>query len=285
MRPAKSSMTSRSLVPPELNLADRDYFQVHKDNPDVGMYLSHPFKSRFQDGEWSIAISRRISKPDGSFGGVVVGTLDLNYFQSLFANLSLGPGGSVTLFRSDGTLVARKPFRLMEFGRDLSTTDLFQHYPAAIAGHFESTGATGGIPRRFTFGQVRNLPLVVSVGFAIADIYAPWRQKAFFIGALMTGLVLTILALMMLLSREFARRKRADDLSRESEARYRLLADNSSDAIVLRTPDGQRKYATPAFYQIIGRSPEEMKRQAPCRLPAWRVSRRASRHAQASPGW
>ena len=40
---------SRSLVPPELNLADRDYFQVHRDNPDVGMYLSHPFKSRFHE--------------------------------------------------------------------------------------------------------------------------------------------------------------------------------------------------------------------------------------------
>ena len=120
---------SRSLVPPKLNLADRDYFQVHRDNPDVGMYLSHPLKSRFQDGEWSIAISRRISKPDGSFGGVVVGTLDLDYFQSLFANLSLGPGGAVTLFRSDGTLVARKPFRLRTIGRDLSTARLVPALP------------------------------------------------------------------------------------------------------------------------------------------------------------
>jgi diguanylate cyclase (GGDEF)-like protein/PAS domain S-box-containing protein len=249
---------SRSLVPPEQNLADRDYFQVHRDNPDVGMYLSHPFQNRFLKGEWDIAISRRISKPDGSFGGVAVGILQLDYFQSLFANLSLGPEGVVDLFQSDGTLVARKPFQLMTVGRDRSNVDLFQHYPSATAGHFESTGDTGGIPRRFTFGQVQNLPLVVSVGFAIADIYAPWRQKALFIGALMTGFVFTILALTMLLSHEFARRKRADDLLRESEARYRLLADNSSDAIVLRTPDGPRKYATPAFYQMIGRSPEEM---------------------------
>ena len=44
---------SRSLVPPDRNLADREYFRVHEDNPDVGMYLSHPFKSRFQEGEWT----------------------------------------------------------------------------------------------------------------------------------------------------------------------------------------------------------------------------------------
>ena len=41
----------------------------------------------------------------------------------------------------------------------------------------------------------------------MADIYAPWRQKMLFIGALMTGLGLTILALTILLLREFARRK------------------------------------------------------------------------------
>jgi diguanylate cyclase (GGDEF)-like protein/PAS domain S-box-containing protein len=250
---------SRSLKPPAQNLADREYFRVHRDNPDVGMYLSRPFKSRLHDGEWMIAISRRISKPDGSFGGVVVGTLQLDYFQSLFANLSLGPGGVVDLLRSDGTLVARKPFHLMAVGRDRSNTALFQHYPAANAGHFESTGDTVGIPRRFTFGQVQNLPLVVSIGFAIADIYAPWRQKAWFIGGLMAGFVFTILALTTLLSREFARRQQADDFLRESEARYRLLADNSSDAIVLQTLDGHRKYASPAFYQMIGRSPEEMR--------------------------
>ena len=207
---------SRSLVPPGLNLADRDYFQVHRDDPDVGMYLSRPFQSRFGQGEWNIAISRRLSKPDGSFGGVVVGTLDLEYFQSLFANLSLGANGEVTLFRNDGTLIARKPFRLAAIGRDLSSAPLFQLYPAARTGHFEFTSRTDGVPRRFTFGQVKNLPLVVSVGLAVDDIYAPWRQKALFAGAMMMALCGAILVLTMLLSREFARRRIAHTWLRDA---------------------------------------------------------------------
>jgi diguanylate cyclase (GGDEF)-like protein/PAS domain S-box-containing protein len=249
---------SHSPTPRELNFADREYFQVHKDNSDVGMYLSPPFQSRFENGEWSIAISRRISKPDGSFGGVVVGTLDLNYFQSLFADLALGPHGEVTLFQGDGTLVTQKPFHLKEVGRDHSRATLFRHFPAARLGHFETVPAMDGIRRRVTFRQVKNLPLVVTVGLAVEDIYAPWLQKMLFIGALVAGFVLTVLALTIMLSRELARRTRADALLRESEARYRLLADNSTDAIVLRTPDGRRKYASPAFYQMIGRSPQEM---------------------------
>ena len=183
---------SREVPPPDLNLMDRDYFQVHRDNPDVGMYVSRPFQSRFQQGEWAMAISRRISKPDGSFGGVAVGILDLNYFQSLFANLSLGSGGEITIFRDDGTLVARKPFRLTAIGRNINLAPLFQQYPTARAGHFEFTPVSDGISRRFTFKRIANLPLVVSVGFSVADIYAPWRQKAIFAGALMMGLGLII---------------------------------------------------------------------------------------------
>ncbi|HWG07291.1 MAG TPA: EAL domain-containing protein [Beijerinckiaceae bacterium] len=198
---------SNLLDPPGFNLADRDYFQVQKENPDAGLYFSRPLQSRYLDGDWTIAISRRLSKPDGSFGGAVVGTLQLDYFQSLFSKLALGPGGEVTVFRSDGVLLARKPFQLRQIGRNHGSNDLFRRYPATISGQFESTSHADGIARRFTYTQVGNLPLVVSVGFAISDIYGPWRQKALLIGALMTGLILAIMALATLFAREFTKRK------------------------------------------------------------------------------
>ena len=197
---------SRSLVPPKLNLADRDYFQVHRDNPDVGMYLSRPIESRGENGGWVIAISRRISKPDGSFGGVVAGTLQLAYFQSLFANLSLGPEGVISVFRSEGTLIARQPSLPKEIGKDFSKTAVFQQYPAARTGHVDTAAVTDGVLRRYTYRGAEALPLVINVGFSFADIYAPWRQKALLIGALMTGLCLIISTLTILLSREFVRR-------------------------------------------------------------------------------
>lgn len=249
---------SQSLVPPKLNFADSDFFRIQRDHDDVGMFLSQPLKSPWQEGEWMIALSRRISKPDGSFGGVVVGTVQVDYFQSLFANLSLGHQGTITLFHSDGLLVTRQPFHLQEIAKDFKNTTLFRHYPAESTGHFDSSNTEDGVSRRFTFVRIRNLPLVISVGFAIADIYAPWRQKELFGGALMAGLILTIVALLILLSREFAGRRRADALSRESEAKYRLLTDNSSDGIILRDRDGRRRYATPAYYAILGRSLDEI---------------------------
>jgi PAS domain S-box-containing protein len=44
----------------------------------------------------------------------------------------------------------------------------------------------------------------------------------------------------------------------ESEARYRLLADNSTDIIVLLDRGGRRRYVSPACVAMLGYTPEEM---------------------------
>lgn len=49
------------------NFSDRKYFTVHRDNANVGLYISDPFASRLRGGTLSLALSRRISNPDGSF--------------------------------------------------------------------------------------------------------------------------------------------------------------------------------------------------------------------------
>lgn len=57
-------------------------------------------------GAPSIGLTRRISNPDGSFAGVVLIALNLEYFHPLFTGLSLGQHGSMSLIRDDGALVA-----------------------------------------------------------------------------------------------------------------------------------------------------------------------------------
>ncbi len=60
------------------------------------------------------------------------------------------------------------------------------------------------------------------------------------------------------LSQEIAEREKVEAALRESEARFRLLAENSTDMISRHTPDGTYLYVSPACYTLIGYQPEEL---------------------------
>ena len=75
-----------------VNNFDRDYFQAHKARAGLGLLISRPLLSRLT-GARVMVLSRRVDKPDGSFGGVVLGTLKLSYFTRLFDRLGLGSEG------------------------------------------------------------------------------------------------------------------------------------------------------------------------------------------------
>ena len=215
---------STAVTPHRLNLADRDYFTVHRDRTDAGLYVSRPFRSRLRGGDASIAISRRLSNADGSFAGIVVGTLRLAYFEDLFTRLDVGASGSITLVSKDGYIVTRHPSLRDALGKDISGSEMARRILLAQTGQFIGHSAVDGVERLFSYRGIGDLPLVVNVAMSVDSIYRAWWRKAVLTGVMLLVLSGATLALCLLFRREMRRRLTAEQALMASAGKLQVMA-------------------------------------------------------------
>ncbi|OFJ47150.1 hypothetical protein BA896_022270 [Janthinobacterium lividum] len=62
---------TRSHPAPSINLADRDYFQAHLQQPNLGIHVSRPVRNK-GNGQWTFYLSRRLTGPKGEFLGLAL---------------------------------------------------------------------------------------------------------------------------------------------------------------------------------------------------------------------
>jgi diguanylate cyclase (GGDEF)-like protein len=187
---------SRTLDPKPVSRADREYFQFHKQHGEAELHVGGPIVAQ-TTGQRVVTLSRRLSHPDGTFAGVVVGGLRLSYFQELFKNISLGPNDNITLSSTDGTLLMRWPYKEEFIGRNYKGADLYKHLAQERTGSFETNSLTDGVHRLVEYSRIGGLPLVVGVGRSTTDIFADWRQYAVSIGLLVTALWIMVIYLIL----------------------------------------------------------------------------------------
>lgn len=213
---------SRSVPPRKNNLADRDYFQIHQQSaPYMGVYISKPFSPRAAGADLSIGLSERLDDAQGQFAGIVVGTMRLNYFRRLFDGLSLGERDSITLLRTDGTVLMRRPYHSEEVGRSIASAASFKPLLQADGGSYLGTAALDGTERLYSFKHIGKYQLIVVLGLATDDIYAEWRQRSWAIGGVMGALALLFVWMTFALAKQFHRRL-------EMEQQLQMLADTDS---------------------------------------------------------
>lgn len=189
--------------------ADRPYFQAHKANPKLGLGVTGPIISR-SVGKPVLILSRRTGIPEGSFNGVVLGSLSLSYFDRLFRDLKLGQAGTINLFLDDGTRVLRYPQKDRGPAPNFASAPNFQRFQREVRGSFVAKTQTDGIERLYTFTRVGDLPLILNVALSTQEIEAEWREKALVIGCLVIALCGITVGLSFLVVWELKRRNLAE---------------------------------------------------------------------------
>jgi diguanylate cyclase (GGDEF)-like protein len=208
-------LDSRSDSPPDENLADHDYFEVQRDKPAWGLYVSAPHLSHQLGGKVVVSLSRRITDTNGAFRGVVVGEIDVSYFHQLLSGLALGPHGTVSLIHTDGTIVMREPCNAENVGRSLRSSRPFAQMAASLEGSFVQPSIIDGFRRVYTFKRLSRLPLILSVAPAESDIYALWRMRAAKVGAVMSLLCSAFIGVGIFLARTLRKKAKAESALRK----------------------------------------------------------------------
>jgi signal transduction histidine kinase len=181
--------SSRAWPVPALNFADRDYFAYFREHDDPGAFVSIPVRSRFGNA-WSFFLTRRVSGPHGEFLGVVLGVIDIKHFEGFFQSIILQPGGAVTVFRSDGTMLARHPHVEQMMGEKLAPQAPFYAFVAQDGGTGRTPGYIDGSARVVSVHPLRDFPLVATLTVAEDAALADWRRQSMFIGIGALGTVL-----------------------------------------------------------------------------------------------
>lgn len=99
---------SRTWPIPNINNLDQDYSEVFRSDPYLMSFVSKPRHSP-ATGQWILPIARKVIGPTGEFLGVILGVMELRYFENLFQSIMPGAGSSISLHLNDGTILARYP--------------------------------------------------------------------------------------------------------------------------------------------------------------------------------
>ena len=234
---------------------DHDFFMTQRDQPAAGLVISKPIMGRVSK-LWLVALTRRINRPDGSFGGVVSASIPLQHFQAMLAGAKLGPQGAIALRDSDYGLVARHPVSLVPAANTVGSQVFPPEVKLAIAagqtaGTVLSQRTSDGIERTLSYRQLSSLPMVLLVGVATSDYLADWRVEVrnslveFGIFAALNGMAGIVLW-------QLIRRQR------QQTAHSLALLRSASDGIHVLDANGTVVEASGAFARLLGRSRDDL---------------------------
>ncbi len=237
-------------VLPKTALADRQYFQRHKNKAAAGLETSALDISSDTDDS-TLILSRRINFEDGSFAGIVQASLNMEFFQQFYQSLNLGKHGMAALYDKSLSLAARYPPSEKQTGKEsgLDATLFIERGISSATYHTKSP--LDDVNRLESYRQVGKLPLFVFAGIAEDDYLAEWRKHAWQYGM---GLMFFSLLLIMIGRRQ----RQAEEALQKKEAQSRNALEHAAIGMALVSPDGIFVQVNHAFCDIVGYPREEL---------------------------
>jgi signal transduction histidine kinase/CheY-like chemotaxis protein len=233
-------------APENVNIADRPHFQAQRSSVDDQLVISRPVIGRVSK-KWSVQFARKLVATDGSFAGVAVVSLDPAYLSSFYKSISIG-NGVIILAALDGTILARAPERGSTTGDTLAPLVRDRILHGATNGSYRAISGLDQVDRIFSSRKLLQYPLMVAVGLAADDVYAPYfRNEQLY---LIAGTLLT--ATSILVGLIMIRQRHSLVVSRQALA---ATLENMSQGIAMIDADGNVPVMNQKVVDLLGLPP------------------------------
>jgi diguanylate cyclase (GGDEF)-like protein len=195
-----------------LDVRDREFYRVHRDAGTDQLFISKPVIGRVS-GKWSLHISRRITMADGSFGGVVVATLDPAYLTRIYNVVSVGKDGYIRILGTDGVVRGSSGTSMSALGRDFSKGEVFKRLPQVTSGWYYLPSVLGDhVERLLVFRAMSDYPLIVTIAQSSREIFASLankRELSYLAAAILTLIIVlvTVISIRGSIAREAANKR------------------------------------------------------------------------------
>ncbi|MBJ6126981.1 sensor domain-containing diguanylate cyclase [Microvirga splendida] len=174
----------------KIDARDQPFFQYHGAISKADWYLG-PLIHDPLGGEWVVTLSRRINKPDGSFGGVAQVSIPPRYFANFFGRFDVGAQGILALFHTNGTLLSRYPYLERAIGALAVNEPWFREGKAS--GVYEYTSPLDGVTRIGGYQRNHIFPVGVLAAVGRDEALARWNNM-FAFRIVVIGLLVTMIA-------------------------------------------------------------------------------------------
>ena len=203
------------------NIADRPYFKEVMAGADF--VVSPALRSRL-DNRIIFIIARPIRDWTGEIIGVASTAMKTEWLVNFYALMSFGLETTVTVFRTDGEIVARSPDLDNYLGKNNRNGPLFQEQiPRSPIGTYWAQSVLDGKERLAAYRFIPDLNLVVYTGIDSRSVFAAWQSRSlWFIAEVILTTILVLFLLLWgagMIRREHHVQKRA----LEAEGAARLL--------------------------------------------------------------
>jgi diguanylate cyclase (GGDEF)-like protein len=212
-----------------IDVSDRAHFQFHRMSKRDSLHISEPITLR-TTGQHTIILSRRISNPDGSFGGVLTSSFDIDQLIKLYQSINLGKDGIISLIGRDGIVRAAgangQP-RWDLIGRHFPNAGILDAIEKASSGLYwnepkqKSVGQRfDGVKRLVAYRLVEDLPLVAVVGISEGSVF----QRSFNNALIYVGIT-AFLTIGILIAIAFAAVRQRNLMSAAREVEFQAFHD------------------------------------------------------------